>query len=476
MLGWLLRVLAAAAVAGALLTAPASGVVGGQTIQVQAAPWTVFVQQSAGSVRFLCTGSVVDASHVLTAAHCMFNGSCAPAAASAFQVRAGVSSYSAPLPTDLEQDRGVSAIRIHPGYACTGHPGPDDVAVLQLANPLDLSSAAVAAVTLPSANAGFPAGSSVGAAGFGLQQPTVTASGQLAWMTAIVDPQGACGDSSGGLISNNAIYLCATSATSAVCNGDSGSGLVTTGGGGSPVLVGVADATTNGCSPGSHSLFAWTGAPEILQFIQGNDHPPTAPRDTTSTYLRLGWVSSGPVYTGYTLTCSAGNWSDPAASITYSFVDTSSGRVLQSGPQDTLAVPASAIGATVSCHVAVANDGGTDLAATRATPPVRQAPPARIIRVAPVTAARGQPVSIRVTLVAPAGLQGKLAVCLQPPKVIAGRLCRSTVDGNGLGSTVPFVFNFRVKPTAPLGAARVSISAVAGQSTATSSTQIRVTG
>jgi hypothetical protein len=130
----------------------------------------------------------------------------------------------------------------------------------------------------------------------------------------------------------------------------------------------------------------------------------------------------------------------------------------------------------VSCRVAVANAGGTDIAATRPTPPVRQAPPARIIRVAPVTAARGSSVSIRVTLVAPPGVQGKLAVCLRPPKVVAGRLCRSTIDGDGLASTVPFIFNFRVKPTAPLGAAHVTISAVAGQSTATSTTLIRVTG
>jgi hypothetical protein len=342
-------------------------------------------------------------------------------------------------------------------------------------SPLDVTGAAVSTVALPSASTTYPAGGSVGTAGFGLQQPTVTASGQLSWMTGIVDAQGECGDSAGGLIPNDAIYLCATSATSAVCNGDSGSGLVTTGGG-SPVLVGVADATTNGCSPGSHSLFAWTGAPEIEQFIQGNDHPPTAPRETSTTFVRLGWVSSGPVYAGYTLTCMTGNWSDPAATFTYSFIDTTGARVLQSGAKGTFVVPSSAVGSTVSCRVTVANAGGTDVAATRSTLPVRPAPPARIIRVAPITAARGSAVSLRITLVAPAGVQGKLAVCVQPPKVIAGRLCRSTIDGDGLASTVPFTFNFRVKPTAPLGAAHVSISAVAGQSTATSSTLIRVTG
>src|SRR5690348_1727287 len=165
MLGRSMRILAAAAVSAVLVTAPASGVVGGQTIQVQSAPWTVFVQQSLGSSRFLCTGAIIDASHVLTAAHCVFNSSCAPAAPSAFQVRAGVSNYSAPLSTDLEQGRGVSSFRVHPGYACTGHPGPDDVAVLTVSSPFDVTSAAVSAVPLPAAGSAYPAAASVGTAG-----------------------------------------------------------------------------------------------------------------------------------------------------------------------------------------------------------------------------------------------------------------------------------------------------------------------
>ena len=89
-------------------------------IQVQQAPWTVYVQYQSGNVRYLCTGSVVDASHILTAAHCVYDDAGRLATIGQLTVRAGVSNFSAPLPTDLEQDRPVSLIRVHPAFQYTG--------------------------------------------------------------------------------------------------------------------------------------------------------------------------------------------------------------------------------------------------------------------------------------------------------------------------------------------------------------------
>ena len=69
-----------------------------------------------------------------------------------------------------------------------------------------------------------------------------------------------------------------------MCNGDSGSGLVTTTG--TPTLIGVVSAGAPGCVARSHGIFTYTGAPEILQFVQGNGHSPHAPRETADDLPR----------------------------------------------------------------------------------------------------------------------------------------------------------------------------------------------
>jgi hypothetical protein len=356
--------LALAAAVAALLAAPASAattVVGGTPIRVQAAPWSVFVEVNVGPARDICTGSVVDASHVLTAAHCLFGSGGARVPAAAVSIRAGVSNFSAPLASDREQDRAVSSVRVHPGYAWTGRPAPDDVAVLVLSSPLRLGGPAVQAVALPTSGSRFPAGATVGLAGFGRQHPTSASSGPLDWMTATVDTQGDCGAAGAGLIENNGILLCASSRAGAVCSGDSGSGLVTTGG--TPTLVGVASAASTACEPGSQSLFTYTGAAEILRFIRGDNRPPTAPRQGGRTWVDLRWRP--PLVAGDAVSCMTGGWRGQPR-FSYSFVRASGGKVLQSGPRTTYVVPAAAVGAAIFCEVAASNAGGTTLERTGA--------------------------------------------------------------------------------------------------------------
>jgi hypothetical protein len=356
--------LALAAAPAALLAVAASAattVVGGTPIRVQAAPWSVFVEVNVGSARDICTGSVVDASHVVTAAHCLFGSGGARVPAAAVSVRAGVSNFSTPLASDREQDRAVSTVRVHPAYVWTGRPAPDDVAVLALSSPLRLGGLAVRAVALPTSGSRFPAGAAVGLAGFGRQHPTTASTGPLDWMTATVGVQGECGAASGGLIENNAILLCASSRAGAVCSGDSGSGLVTTGG--TPTLVGVASAASTACRPGSQSLFTYTGAAEILRFIRGDNRPPTAPRQGGRTWVDLRWRP--PLVAGDAVSCTTGGW-DGQPSFSYSFVRAQGGKVLQSGPRATYVVPAAAVGTAIFCEVAASNSGGTTLERTGA--------------------------------------------------------------------------------------------------------------
>jgi hypothetical protein len=446
---------------------PALGVVGGTAIQIQAAPWTVFVIATSTSTPYRCTGSIIDASHVLTAAHCLYAGTGTLASPSAVSIKAGVSNFISPTSSDLEQDRSVSSFRVHPGYVSNRTTEtPDDVAVLALETPLDLGGPAVQAVALPASNAPFPAGAAVAIAGFGRQIPTVPGNGPLQSMTAVADPQGECGEyTRDGLIANtNGIFLCTLSPSSAPCDGDSGSGVVTASG--TPVLIGV--LTSSACNSGIDSISVYVGAPEILRFIQGDDDPPTAPRASSSTTTRLSW--SVPPTVGGVLRCSTSGWPAPVE-VSYAFLNAATEEVLQTGADATYLLPPTAVGTTISCDAAVTDSGGTTIVATGTTAKVEPAPPIRIEFVALPTTKRGQSVTLHVVLKRRAGDTGTVTACVTLPTSVGGRLCRSSRRhaGNAL-----FALSLRIKPTAPLGRARVAISATTGLATARATTLLRI--
>jgi Trypsin len=451
--------------------APAGAVVGGSPIQVQSAPWAVFVTDEFATVEDQCSGSVLDATHVLTAAHCLYDDNGALTQPSALSVEAGISNFVAPTANDAEQDRAVSSFRVHPGFRYTGSGGPDDVAVLTLASPLDLSGPAVQAIALPTSPSTFPSGAAVAIAGFGVQQPPNGDTGELVSMSATVDEQGECGDftQSALLESDNAVVLCATSPVSAVCNGDSGGGLVTTGG--TPVLVGVVTAGPLGCPVGTPGLFAYVGAPEILSFIQGNDQPPTAPRPAAGTTSELTWAA--PLDVGDVVSCSTAGWPEPVQ-VVYTFANASTGAVLQSGPDPRYVVPPDALGISIVCKLAVSDAGGTTVAETNASTAVARVPQVTIERPALLVARRGRRVTLHVVLRSPAGLSGKFGVCVVLPAKVGGRSCASRREPLGAAGRFSFALSLPIRASAPLGRSRASITAVAGRSSARSSVSLRI--
>jgi hypothetical protein len=292
-------------------------------------------------------------------------------------------------------------------------------------------------------------------------------------MTGTVDPQDECGEFTVTKIIgvDNAIILCTASPTSVLCSGDSGSGVVTTGG--TPVLIGVANDSPAECTLGSRSISTYVGAPEILSFIQGNDQPATAPRPPpASTPYDFTWPR--PLVIGDTLKCATHGW--PASvQVAYSFVNTATGDVLQTGTSGSYLLPATALGATIICTVALTNDGGTTLISAAATTAVQPVPQIKIQHVSPLNGKRGDRVALRVVLVSPLGLSGTLSVCAALPSSTGGRVCRSTHKLSRAAGNVPFTLTLRVKATASVGVTHVVINAIAGLSTASTTTLLRVT-
>jgi hypothetical protein len=454
------------------LARPAVRVIGGNQIQVQSAPWAVFVRQTISTGSLQCSGSIVDALHVVTAAHCVYDQNGNPASITSLTIRAGISNYTTPASDDAEQDRGVSSVRVHPGYTWTSGTGEDDVAVLALSSPLDLTGSAVQPIALPVPGAPFPTDAAVGLAGFGRELATRPPNGSLVWFTGATGDPDSCGGFSNEIIPDaDAVAVCASAPPEAICTGDSGAGLVTTAGG--PTLIGIASAGRPGCDLGTNGVFTYVPAPEILRFIQGDDSPPVAPRRTSQTTIDLTW--QGPLVVGNTLSCASTGW-DGTPSFVYAFVDSQTGTVLQQSARADYQLSTKDIGATIFCRVLATNDGGTAALRTDDTTVIGGPPHVGITTTAPRAAVRGRTVTVRVVVHTGAGLRGKFGVCIIPPARIASRVCTSQVVDDGSYGGFPFTLGLRIKQTAPVGVASLAIDAVAGVSRATTTATLRVTG
>jgi secreted trypsin-like serine protease len=102
-------------------------IVGGANTSIATVPWQVSIQTNGGS--HFCGGSIIDASWILTAAHCVSGSS-----AGSMRIEAGVTLLSA-----AGQIRNVAQIYVAPGY--NGNPSKGkDAALLRLSSPLTLSA------------------------------------------------------------------------------------------------------------------------------------------------------------------------------------------------------------------------------------------------------------------------------------------------------------------------------------------------
>jgi len=333
-------------------------IVGGTVLASNAsAPYTVAIQTQFGEVAFGgCSGTVLDALHVLTAAHCFVrDGLVSPAA----NIRVGAGYHEIVSETGRASVTvvDVAAVRIHPLYDMAAF--TDDVAVLTLATPLDLSTGRIAALPMVPVGSPLNGGSRVRVTGFGVSSALTNDFGTLRSVNTRSQFPSLCG------VDAPAVMLCTYRAGHAACEGDSGGTAAINGG---KQLVGVTNTAVKDCAAGLN-LFANVAAPEIRTFIDAAvgeitltaDQIPVAPRGGRTVRV------SGTVRPGRTVTCLRGTWTGSKNRYRYSFLRFKGNRAQSTamGKKRTYRVRSADRGWRLSCAVEASNVGGSGVSLGR---------------------------------------------------------------------------------------------------------------
>jgi trypsin len=342
-------------------------IVGGGRVPIAQAPWQaeVFVEFEKNKELF-CGGAIIDSTHIVTAAHCVFNPENEQQiGAEAMVVVAGTASITAEeiKNNPTVQARFVSVVRAHPMFEYAVGPGAaDDVAVLTLKSALTPDTE-VQPIGLASTGSSPPEGAAVNLTGFGEQHPETEPDWSLYSLGMTVGFSRRCGGEA------DAVFVCASAATGSACLGDSGSGLTT---GATPTLVGIMDtvevASGEICREGASNGFVNVAAPEIREFIEGSQAPQHAPRGGSGIVIRA------VPKVGHSVTCEPGSWTG-SPTFTYSFINSANGQTLQSGSASTYPLTTADVGRTIYCQVSASNAGGTGVVRTTALRAIEALPP-----------------------------------------------------------------------------------------------------
>lgn len=142
---------------------PAFAIVGGQPVSIGQAPYQVRVEIDAGQGTFVCGGSIRDATHVITAAHCVTNESAPhlPLPVTSVTVFYGSADPDGGTPAT------VRTIAVPSQFSALLNPDTSyDAALLELTNPIDLSGAGAKAIRFVSASQARDSGMAL-VSGFG---------------------------------------------------------------------------------------------------------------------------------------------------------------------------------------------------------------------------------------------------------------------------------------------------------------------
>jgi secreted trypsin-like serine protease len=363
---------AAAFVAAAACCPPAGAVVGGRAVTgTSEAPYQVAVVINRAPYSTVwCGGVVRDPTHILTAAHCVFdNGlgsSGQPIPPTAIQVVAGKTT----LNVSGGERQGVESISLDDDYnpATYSH----DAAILTLVGALGVhSNPNIEAIdpadddTWASATPGSPLtltgwgqtdGSNVNS-----YPPTLQIAGDVGHPLPFVDDD-YCAQRYQGY--DPSVMLCAGGAAVDSCFGDSGGPLTVEDINlfGVQRLIGIVSfGPPSGCAVAGYPGVYTEVHGDIAAYLQ-QDSPTPAPRTLSPPSLQ------GTVAVGSTVTCDPGSWQG-SPSFSYQFViPTANGDVARTaqGSQSTYTIQPADAGNPLACNVKGKNAGGLAFAESAA--------------------------------------------------------------------------------------------------------------
>ncbi|PVD20786.1 hypothetical protein C0Q70_18947 [Pomacea canaliculata] len=222
-----------------------SRIVGGVPVgSCQAIPWQVRLSIDGNE---LCGASIIDQTHLLTAAHCV------PAGA---KIEAVAGEYDLFRKESSEQSVQVSKATVHPGYTTLANGAlMNDVAVLTLATPLNFSNPCIAPVCLSPTYTVAAGGQKCTVSGWGTTSYQGSVSTQLQSVSIETHQGSECASTFGfstltNYVPSPSTQLCAGDPVNGgkdSCQGDSGGPLTCQTASGSYVQVGVV-SYGNGCA------------------------------------------------------------------------------------------------------------------------------------------------------------------------------------------------------------------------------------
>jgi Trypsin len=360
----------AAALVAALGCAPAQAIVGGTAVPLTEHPYQVaLIDNAKGSAvnGQYCGGSIRDAWHIITAAHCVFNTPFSGSGRAAQPSQIGVLAGTEDLTNESAGARpAVTTISFDPAFdsGTLQH----DAAVLTLASPLAVG-AKVQPVGITDSASVLPTGTPLYVSGWGDTNPTINDPHDfpnlLQGVGVNLVSDSTCDEDYalyGGIAP--AIQLCAAASGRDACQGDSGGPLVQalSSGPGDDRLVGIVSVGV-GCARAEYpGVYTELAAPSIRSFVL-TAGPIAAPTNQSAPTL------SGVAAVGQRLSCSPGVWTG-SPSLTYQFVRSTPASdvgIAASGPAPDYTVTAQDAGTSLRCIVVATNAGGNGLAESART-------------------------------------------------------------------------------------------------------------